>query len=79
MFQRLIRFKDSRGTIHFGELGDQVINSQDGFVGKEVDIYKLGAAPWDGNFQLSGERTQIKEVGVPYLLFLVSLVKLCYR
>lgn len=65
MFQRLIRFKDSGGTIHFGELGEQAINSQDGFVGEEVDIYKRGVAPWDDDFQLSGERAQIKEVLCP--------------
>jgi hypothetical protein len=73
MFNRILRFRDSAGTIHFGELNNQIIVSADGLVDKEVEVYTSGAAPWDDNFKLSGECAVVKEVRISlyyHLLFL---------
>jgi hypothetical protein len=59
-FQRLIRFEDSQGHVHYGELGgsDLLVSN---FTGREVKIYE-GSVPWSEDFQLTGKKIKIAKV-----------------
>lgn len=56
-FQRLIRFEDSQGQVHYGELGSG--NAEDlNFTGLEVQTY-AGSTPWAEDFCLTATTAKI--------------------
>lgn len=61
-FQRLIRFQDPQGEVHYGELGSSGGESG-GYAGQEVNIYG-GATPWSEDFHPTGKKATIEKVGV---------------
>lgn len=61
-FQRLIRFEDAGGTIHYGELGDSEPGVS-GYSGLEVDTYE-GETPWSRNFHSMGKKVVIERVSI---------------
>jgi hypothetical protein len=63
-FQRLVRFEDSQGQVHYGELGSiQVEDSS--FTGLEVATFE-GATPWSEEFHLTGRKAKIVKVCMPF-------------
>ncbi|KAH8807703.1 fumarylacetoacetate hydrolase family protein [Xylogone sp. PMI_703] len=62
-FQRLIRFEDSEGTVHYGEV-DTTGYLQEDLVGLEVSIYE-GSEPWSADFRLTEKRSKIAKVLCP--------------
>ena len=59
-FTRLIRFRDPKGHVHYGEAGDQW---QQDITGKQVSTYDI-TTPYEANFQLSGKEAEVAEVGL---------------
>jgi len=62
-FQRLIRFQDAGGDIHYGELGKSDPD-QSGYAGLEVNTYE-GDSPWSENFHLTGKKATVEKVCLP--------------
>ena len=58
-FKRLVRFKSSVGTIHFGET-DVRDPSKESLVGTSVRVYN-GSNPWDSELKLTEEKAEIVE------------------
>jgi len=70
-FSRLVRFKNPRGEVHYGEF-EAKAPTWDQLVGTSVSVYK-GDSPWDDNFTLSDEKEEIAEVLSP-----ISQYPICY-
>jgi hypothetical protein len=65
MFQRIMRFRDPHGDVYVGELGDNVLESHEDYVGLEVEVYAEGVQPWDEGFKLKGRKAVIQQVRWP--------------
>ena len=65
-FERLVRFEDAAGAIHYGEVPAGVAWDAE-LVGVEVDIYD-GDVPWGAQFAVTGKRARIAKVS--FFLFL---------
>jgi hypothetical protein len=59
-FQRLIRFEDPQGQVHYGEIGSSV-EEDSRLIGLEVSIYE-GSTPWSEDFRLIEKRAKIAKV-----------------
>lgn len=59
-FNRLIRFRNSDGQLHYGEAGD-LDPALETFQGQTVPVYE-GQNPWDSDFNLTSDREKIAEV-----------------
>jgi hypothetical protein len=59
-FERLIRFEDPQGQVHYGDLGSSNVEGSS-YVGLEVNTYK-GSAPWSEDFHHTGQRAKIQKV-----------------
>ncbi|KAJ9365693.1 fumarylacetoacetate hydrolase family protein [Paecilomyces variotii] len=69
-FERLIRFVSSSGDIYFGEVPKDHPYNQS-LIGIEAPVYQ-GASPFDPDFKLSGENSEVKKllsplVDVPFI------------
>lgn len=64
-FSRLVRFRNPRGTLFYGETGDEVLGS-DEMVGRKVKTF-TGQLPWDDDFLPSGDEEEICQVSRPQL------------
>lgn len=61
-FFRLVRFKTSDGTTHYGEAGSEW---KEDLTGKDVEIYE--GDPFGNDLRLSGKRAVIAEVSGGHL------------
>jgi hypothetical protein len=61
-FQRLIRFQDAGGDIHYGELGNSD-PGESGYVGLDVNTYE-GDTPWSEKFHLTGKKATVEKVSL---------------
>ena len=59
-FQRLIRFEDPQGQVHYGELDGCDIDDS-GYEGLEVQTYN-GSSPWSSDFHSTGMKATIRKV-----------------
>ena len=59
-FQRLIRFEDPHGRVHYGELGARIVDDS-GYEGLEVHTYE-GSSPWSGDFHSTETKARIGKV-----------------
>lgn len=59
-FQRLIRFEDPQGEVHYGELGSRSERHLS-YVGEEVNTYE-GTTPWSEDFHPTGMKAKIEKV-----------------
>jgi hypothetical protein len=62
-FQRLVRFEDAQGAVHYGEVSANIAWDAD-LVGAEVETY-AGEAPWAEDFALTGTKAKIAKVSFP--------------
>ena len=60
-FERLVRFKNDRGEIFYGELGLENTPAKEDLIGRKVQVYN-GIHPWDDDFKLLPSREEIVEV-----------------
>lgn len=60
-FTRLVRFKDSNGTIHYGEAGSDWNKD---LHGQSIPTYDI-SSPWSSEFPLTGRKEQVAEVIMP--------------
>jgi hypothetical protein len=65
-FQRLVRFEDLQGTVHYGELGSSNVD-ESGYPGLELNTYE-GSTPWSEDFHSTGKKAIIAKVStlLPY-------------
>jgi len=59
-FERLVRFEDAQGNIHYGEVPSSIAWDAD-LVGEEVETY-TGETPWAVEFKLTGRKAKIAKV-----------------
>ncbi len=57
-FTRLVRFEDSQGQTHYGEVGKEW---QSELEGRSVNIFE-GSTPWDDDFRLTEKKAKISKV-----------------
>ncbi len=60
-FQRLVRFKDTKGSVYYGEAPNDRPLTRETLEGSSVPIY-TGTLPWDNDFVLSSETKEVHEV-----------------
>lgn len=77
-FQRLIRFEDPQGQVHYGELDGCNVDDS-GYEGLEVQTYN-GSSPWSSDFYSTGVKATIRKVlcPIPYTPIIIG-VGLNYR
>jgi hypothetical protein len=59
-FERLVRFKNPAGQIHYGEV-EEKNSTAESLSGKSVLVYK-GENPWDDDFERTSRKETISEV-----------------
>lgn len=59
-FQRLIRFEDLQGKVHYGELGSSNVD-ESSYPGLEVNTFE-GSTPWSEDFHSTGKKAIITKV-----------------
>lgn len=59
-FQRLVRFEDPQGQVHYGELGGSDLPISN-FTGRKVNVYE-GSTPWSDEFYLTTKKGKIAKV-----------------
>lgn len=72
-FQRLIRFEDAGGSIHYGELGNSEPGVS-GYSGLEVDTYE-GESPWSRDFYSTGKKAVVEKVSILQKTVCIRLAK----
>lgn len=60
IFQRLVRFEDEQGTVHYGELGNNTVDGSS-YIGLYVNTFE-GTTPWAEDFQATGRSARITKV-----------------
>lgn len=61
-FNRLVRFEDQKGQVHYGEASIQ--DAQSDLIGQSLKIYE-GSEPWDNDFHLTEDTATISRVRAP--------------
>lgn len=61
-FGRLIRFKDTSGSVFYGEVENDNSLTEASLTGLTVRVYKGGPHPWSDDFVLSDESKTVETV-----------------
>ncbi|KAJ6110218.1 fumarylacetoacetate hydrolase family protein [Penicillium sp. IBT 16267x] len=60
-FSSIVRFRDDKGNVCFGEAGESDNHTIESLTGRSVPIFK-GEHPWDDDFVLTEEKRNVAEV-----------------